>query len=120
MSVRWFTSRAAFLLLAVAIYSVGTLPKHRLNQTPENPARLRFFQSIALSDFDADGLIDEATLNTSGVHRSIGIVLSGTRKLSFLHFDSVGPGDGSLLAWDVDNDGAPDLIWTDLLSADNV
>jgi len=80
----------------------------------------RFGQSIALSDFDADGLIDEARLDGSSLHRSIGILLSGTGKQSFLHFNASRADYGLLFAKDVDNDGATDLIWTDPLHANDV
>jgi hypothetical protein len=81
---------------------------------------LRFGQSIALSDFDADGLLDEARLDGSSLHRSIGILLSGTGRRSFLHFNASRADYGSLFAKDVDNDGATDLIWTDPLHANDV
>ena len=120
MNVRWLTTRAAFFLLTLTIYSGSTLPKARYGETLQSPARLRFGQSIALSDFDADGLVDVARLDTSGSHKNVAILLSASRKLSFLHFDSRGVGNGTLLAQDVDNDGAPDLVWTDLLREDSV
>jgi hypothetical protein len=120
MNVRWFTTRAAFLLLALAIYPVNVLPQQRNPDASHNPSRIRFAQSIALSDFDADGLIDEAKLNAFGAHKRVWVFLSGTRKLSFIDFESRVAGHGSLLSQDVDNDGAPDLIWTDLFRADNV
>lgn len=120
MNVRWFTTRAAFLLLALAVHPGSVLPQQRNPDASLSPSRLRFAQSIALSDFDADGLIDEAKLNAFGAHKGVGVFLSRTRKLSFIDFESRGAGHGSLLSQDVDNDGAPDLIWTDLLRADNV
>lgn len=120
MNVRWLTTRAAFLLLALAIYPANVLPQQRNPDASQSPSRLRFAQSIALSDFDADGLIDEAKLNACGDHKRVWLFLSGTRKLSFIDFESKVVGHGSLLSQDVDNDGAPDLIWTDLFRADAV
>ena len=120
MNVRWFTTRAAFLLLALAIYPASVLPQETNPDASQSPSRLRFAESIAFSDFDSDGLIDEATLNAFGAHKRVAIFLSGRRKQSFIYFESKSLGDGSLLSRDVDNDGSPDLIWTDLLLADNV
>ena len=120
MNVRWFTTRAAFLLLALAIYPGSALPQQTNPDASQSPPHLRFAQSIALSDFDSDGLIDEAKLNACGAHKRVWVFLSGTRKMSFIDFESRVAGHGSLLSQDVDNDGVPDLIWTDLLRADNV
>lgn len=120
MNVRWLTTRATFFLIALAIYTGGVLPQQGNRGLSRSPSRLRFAQSIAVSDFDADGLIDEAKLNAFGAHKSVGIFFSGTRKQSLIDFESRGVGHGSLLSQDVDNDGALDLIWTDLLRADNV
>lgn len=120
MKFRWFTTRAAFFLLILAIYPSSAVPPQRHLLDSEGPSRLRLAQAIAVSDFDSDGLIDEAKLNAFGSHKSVGIFLSGTRKLSFIDFESRSLGHGSLLSQDVDNDGEPDLIWTDLFRADSV
>ena len=120
MNVRWLTSKAAFLLLALVVLGANRLPQGIHAETPNSSAASHFAQSIALSDFDADGLIDEARLDGSSLHRSVGILLSGTGKRSFLHFNPNRPNCGSLFAQDVDNDGATDLIYTDLLHADAV
>jgi hypothetical protein len=120
MNVRWVTTRLALLLQVLAIFSLSTPPQQRNVEAAEIPSRLRFGQSVVLSDFDADGLIDEARLDGSSAHRSVGVMLSGTGKLSVLHFDTRSVSSGALIAEDVDNDGAPDLIWTDLLRADSV
>jgi hypothetical protein len=126
MNVRRLTTSAAFLLLALTLYSGGTLPQRgtlpqeRNAEASESVASLRFGQSIALSDFDADGLVDEATVDGSSLHKSVGILLSGTGKRSFLHFNACRANYGSLFAQDVDNDGATDLIWTDPLHANDV
>jgi hypothetical protein len=120
MNVRWLTSKAAFLLLALVVLGASILPQKVHTETPHWPAASRFAQSIALSDFDADGLIDEARLDGSSLHRSVGILLSGTGKRSFLHFNANRANCGSLFAQDVDNDGATDLIWTDPLHTNDV
>lgn len=119
MNVRWLTTSAAFLLLALVILGANRLPQRVHAETPRSAAP-RFGQSIALSDFDADGLVDEARLDGSSLHRSVGILLSGTGKRSFLHFNANRANYGSLFAQDIDNDGATDLIWTDPLHANDV
>jgi len=120
MNVRWFTTRVALLLQVLAAFSISTLPQQKSVEAAESPSRVQFGQSVVLSDFDADGLIDEARLDYSSLHKSVGVILSGTGKLSVLHFDTRSMSLGSLIAQDVDNDGAADLIWTDLLRTDNV
>jgi hypothetical protein len=120
MNVRWLTSKAAFLLLALVVLGANRLPQSAHTETSPRSASSRFGQSIALSDFDADGLVDEARLDGSSLRRSVGILLSGTGKRSFLHFNANRANYGSLFAQDVDNDGATDLIWTDPLHANDV
>ncbi len=120
MNVRRLTTSAAFLLLVLSLYSGGALPQHGNAEASERVAPLRFGQSIVLSDFDSDGLVDEATIDGSNLHKSVGIMLSGSGKRSFLHFNAGRANYGSLFAQDVDNDGATDLVWTDLLHADDV
>jgi hypothetical protein len=121
MNVRWLTTRAPNLLLVLSIYPGSTLPQHRAFEASETRSPLRFGQSIALSDFDADGLVDEARLDSSGSEKGVKLPLSRTGKLLVLHFDDAIPGQlGSLIAQDVDNDGATDLVYTDLLHADDV
>ncbi len=120
MNVRRLTTSAAFLLLILSLYSGGTLPQQGNAEASGRVAPLRFGQSIVVSDFDQDGLVDEATLDGSSLQKSVGILLSGTGKRSFLHFNANRANYGSLFAQDVDNDGATDLVWTDLLHADDV
>jgi hypothetical protein len=120
MRSRWVTTKAVLLLLSIAVCSAGAAPPSHRADLPEPTARLRFGQILALSDFDADGLMDEATLTSWGAHRSVKIVLSRSGKPLVLHFDNGSADRGSLVAQDVDNDGAADLIWTDLLHADGV
>jgi hypothetical protein len=120
MNVRWLTSKAAFLLLALIVLGANSFPQKVHSQTSQRSASSRFGQSIALSDFDADGLVDEARLDGSSLRRSVGILLSGTGKRSFLHFNANRANRGSLFAQDIDDDGATDLIWTDPLQTNDV
>lgn len=116
MNVRWLTTRAVFLLLAFPTCSANALPQH----SAAFDTRLRFGQSVALSDFDDDGLIDEARLDAYHFHKRVGILLSRTGKVFVLNFDTKRPHRGSLFAKDVDSDGTTDLVWSDLLHADDV
>ena len=120
MRSRWFTTKAVFLLLSIAACSVSATPLPQNTLLPEPATPLRFGQILALSDFDADGLMDKATLASWGAHRSVEVMLSRSGKPLVLHFDNGSVDRGSLVAKDVDNDGAADLIWTDLLHADGV
>jgi len=120
MNVRRLTIRAAFLLLALVIISGGLLPQHTHIHASESVGPSRFGQSVVLSDFDADGLLDEARLEGSSLRRSVGVLLSRTGKRSFLHFDAKHVFHGSLFAQDVDNDGATDLIWSDSFRSKDV
>src|SRR5262249_8535585 len=119
MNVRWLTTKAVALLLALPVYSGIIFPQITSAEVRGSPAPLRFGQSIALSDFDADGLIDIASLDSSSLHKRVSILLT-TGKLSFLHFTTKGISHGSLFARDVDSDGTTDLIWSDLVHAEDV
>lgn len=120
MRDRHSTTKVFFLVLALAVYSTDVLPQQRNAVASKSPARLRFGQSVALSDFDSDGLIDEARIDGSGSRKGVKIPLSRTGKLVVLDFDTSPGEQGSLIAQDVDNDGAIDLVWTDLLHTDDV
>jgi hypothetical protein len=120
MSTRWLTPRVALLLLCLGVLASGTI-QHQPNVEPtRRTVWLHFGESIALSDFDEDGLIDQARVNRSGLLKSIEIVLTSTSKPVVLRFDTRGGDYGSLFAQDIDKDGATDLIWTDLLHPDDV
>jgi hypothetical protein len=119
MSIRCFT-KAVFLVLGFVVYFANAIPQQSYAVAADSLPQLRFGQTIALSDFDADGLIDEAILGTGGAHRRVEVFLSRSAKPLVLHFDNGNAGRGSLFAQDVDNDGATDLIWTDLLHSEAV
>lgn len=118
--MRSLIRKAVFLLLGLTICVMTALPQRRDSAVPESATWLRFGQAIALSDFDADGLIDQARIDGSGVNRKVEVMLSRGGKPLVLQLDSNLADRGSLFAQDVDNDGATDLIWTDLLHADGV
>jgi hypothetical protein len=120
MRILSFRPGPAFLLLCLTVFTTGTIPQARHAQASEGSARLRFGQSLALSDFDSDGLIDRASLGGFGLRKNVEIFLSSTANPIVLRFDTRVGDYGSLLAEDVDNDGATDLIWTDLLHSDDV
>jgi len=120
MNVRRLTTSAVFLLLTLAIYPGGARSHQIVSEFPVSPSRPCFPQSVALSDFDADGLVDVARLDGSGLRRSIEILLSGTGRRSFLHFHTIRGNHGSLFAQDLDNDGATDLIWANPFQASDV
>ena len=120
MTDRRLTPRLVFLLLWLAIFVAGLVPPKQDAQRTNHFSWLRFGQSIALSDFDEDGLIDQARLNRTGLLKSVEIVLSGTVRPVVLRFDTRGGDYGSILARDIDNDGSTDIVWTDLLHSDDV
>lgn len=120
MPVRRLTTRAALLSLALVIFSSGALTRQTNTEASDSAAPLRFGQSIAVSDFDCDGLVDEARLEGSSFRKSVSILLTGTRKRSFLHLNGSRANHGSLFARDVDEDGAIDLIWTDTFRANEL
>jgi hypothetical protein len=120
MNVRRLTISAVFLLLALTIHPGGILQQHRVLANSKRPVPSLFGQPIALSDFDEDGLLDEARIDGSSFHKSVGILLSGSGKRSFLHFNAVRRNVGSLFAQDIDRDGSTDLIWADPLHASDV
>ena len=119
MSTRWLTPRGAFLL-CLAVFAIGAIPHLQTAESANRSAWLHFGQSIALSDFDEDGLIDQAQVERTGLLKSVQIVLSSTGKPVVLRFDTRGGDYGSLFAQDIDNDGATDLVWTDLLHSDDI
>lgn len=120
MSIRWVTIKAVLLVLCFATYAEASVQRHLDWSSPQSAPRLSFGQSIALSDFDADGLIDHADIANLGLHPSVKVVLSRSLKPRILHFENGHAGRGSLFAQDVDSDGTADLIWTDLLHAECV
>jgi hypothetical protein len=120
MAIRGGTVKAFALLICIAACANGAALRWGDWSLPASPPSLRFAQTIALSDFDADGLIDQARIANWGSHRSVRVVLSRSGKRLTLHLDDRTAYHGSLFASDVDKDGAADLIWTDLLHAECV
>jgi len=112
MNPRRLTIGGFSLLVAVAICTINTSAQS-FSVSTQNANRGRVVQLTAISDFDSDGLVDEARIEGSSSQKSVGILLSRTGKRSFLHFRQEHPVDGSLFVRDLDNDGATDLIWAD-------
>jgi len=119
MTNRRLAPRVGFLLLWLAIIAAGLVPPKQEAKV-QSSTWLRFGQSIALSDFDEDGLIDQAQLHRDGMLKTVEVILSGAVNPVVLPFDTRGADYGSIFARDVDNDGSTDLIWTDLLHWDDV
>jgi hypothetical protein len=63
-----------------------------------------------LSDFDGDNKLDEATVLSNGVAKSIHIAF-GKSSSSSLFFNSSVSERGSLVSGDIDDDGDIDLVW---------
>lgn len=120
MRMRWLTIKSVLLLLCIAGCADASVQGPAESSSPKTSPLLSFEQSIAFSDFDADGLIDQANIANWGLHRSVKVVLSRNSKPRTLHFENGHAGRGSLFAQDVDSDGAADLVWTDLLHAESV
>jgi hypothetical protein len=118
MKLHWVIARAVFFLTAVAVGSGSAVPQHLGSRL--NGGALRFGQSIALSDFDSDGFIDEARLDGFGLHKRVRVLLSGSGKHISLHFGLRWIEHGSLFAKDLDDDGTADLVWSDLIHRDSV
>ena len=112
MNPRRLTISGFSLLVAIAICTINSSAQS-FSVSIQNASPARVGQLTAISDFDSDGLLDEARIEGSSYYKSVGILLSGTGKRSFLHFRQEHPVDGSLFVGDLDNDGATDLIWAD-------
>ena len=113
----------AFALLIVMVAGVccaNALPRHNTQPTSDRTSFLHFGQSLALADFDGDNRIDIATLSGGGRNKDIEIHLSRAKARILLRFNTLTSELGSLFTSDVDNDGDNDLIWSDLLRADDV
>jgi len=114
---------AAFALLIVMVAGVccvNALPRQNTPLTSDRTSFLHFGQSLALADFDGDNNIDTATLIGGGRSKDIEIRFSRAKARVVLRFSTPTSELGSLFATDIDNDGDNDLIWSDLLRADNV
>lgn len=119
MKLDRFKPRTVLFLIALALYATSGFPQDAKAATSA-PVALRFGQTVALSDFDSDGLPDEARLDGSGLHRRIGIRLSSSGRHISLQFAAKWINHGSLFAQDLDDDGCADLVWTDLVHTDSV
>src|SRR5215475_10559559 len=119
MNPRRLTICGFSLLIAIAICTINSSAQG-FSASAKTATQVRVGQFTAISDFDSDGLLDEARIEGSSFQKSVGILLSGTGKRSFLHFRPEHPIDGSLFARDLDNDGATDLIWADPLNRGDV
>ena len=115
MNVRWLSKASLFVVLALVAFGVTRFPQTPHAELVSKQPTLRFGQSIALSDFDSDGLIDQARIDRFGAHQRVEIALSHATRPLVLCFDAPVGEQGSLVAEDVDSDGATDLVWTDLL-----
>jgi len=114
---------ATFALLIVMVAGVccaNALPRKSTPSTSDRTSFLRFGQSLAVADFDGDNHIDTATLSGAGRSKDIEIHLSRAKARILLRFNTLTSELGSLFTSDIDNDGDNDLIWSDLLRADNV
>jgi hypothetical protein len=114
---------ATFALLIVMVAGVccaNALPRQNTQSTSDRTSFLHFGQSLALADFDGDNRIDTATLSGGGRSKDIEIHLSRAKSRILLRFSTLTSEPGSLFTSDVDNDGDNDLIWSDLLRADDV
>ena len=114
---------ATFALLIVFVGGVccaSALPRRNTQPASDRGAFLHFGQSLALADFDGDDRIDTATLSSTGRNKDIEIRLSRGKSCIVLRFDTQTSERGSLFTRDVDNDGDNDLIWSNLLRADDV
>jgi len=119
MKLDRFNPRTVLFLIALAVYATCGFPQNARAQTKDFNS-LRFGQTIALSDFDSDGLLDEARLYGTGLHKRIGIKLSSSGEHISLQFAVKLLNHGSLFARDLDEDGSADLIWTDLVHSESV
>jgi len=114
---------AAFALLIVMVAGVccvNALPRQNTPLTSDRTSFLHFGQSLALADFDGDNNIDTATLIGGGRSKDIEIHLSRAKARVVLRFSTPTSELGSLFTTDIDNDGDNDLIWSNLLRADDV
>jgi hypothetical protein len=114
---------AVFASLTVFVAGVCCASASPGRDTPtasDGGAFLHFGQSLALADFDGDDRIDTATLSSTGRNKDIEIRLSRAKSRIVLRFDTQTSELGSLFSRDVDNDGDNDLIWSNLLRADDV
>lgn len=115
-----YATFALLIVIVAGVCSANELPRQNTESTSDRTSFLHFGQSLALADFDGDNRIDTATLSAGGRSKDIEIHLSRGKARVLLRFNTLTSEPGSLFTSDVDNDGDNDLIWTDLLRADDV
>jgi hypothetical protein len=109
------------LVLAAVVGYATSVGGHTAAQPAIIPGpRLAFGQSVAFTDLDGDSVVDQATLRAVGFSKSIRVSLSTTRNSSVLLFTTSSSARGSLFAYDINNDGDVDLVWSDLIHPDDV
>jgi hypothetical protein len=118
-SLVWSKLSVLLLILTIVTYCQSPAADRRAFAAPPGPG-LSFGQSLALTDFDGDHIIDRAILAVVGFSKSIHLSFSSNKEPSVLRFDTSSSSHGSLFARDIDHDGDIDLIWTDLINPDNV
>jgi hypothetical protein len=114
MCLRAGITRLVLLVVVSALYCAGVLPQRSYVELLPTRAQSHSGASVALSDFDSDGLTDHARLGVADLHQSVEIYLSRAGTFSTLSFGVTTSEPGSLLAHDIDRDRDIDLIWTDL------
>src|SRR5262245_45417663 len=115
-----YATFALLIVLVAGVCCASALPRRNTPQVLEKANFLRFGQSLAFADFDGDNRVDTATLSGGGRSKHIEIRLSRAKARIQLRFSTPTTELGSLFTSDVDNDGDNDLIWSDLLRADDV
>src|SRR5262249_61693233 len=76
MNVRWLSKASLFVVLALVAFGVTRFPQTPHAELVSKQPTLRFGQSIGLSDFDSDGLIDQARIVRFGAHPRVGVDMS--------------------------------------------
>jgi hypothetical protein len=103
-----------FLAVLALIAFWGSPPSTASNaarQSSERPgpiARLNYHH--LLSDFDADGQIDQAEPHSAGLHHCIRVRFGNSHE-RHLELGALSNASGALLTWDINRDTKPDLIW---------
>ena len=115
-----YASFALLIVMVAGVCCANPLPRQNTPSISDRTSFLHFGQSLALADFDGDNRTDTATLVGGGRIKDIEIRLSRAKASVVLRFNTLSSERGSLFTSDIDNDGDNDLIWSDLLRADDV